>query len=348
VSCMAEHADTLICELRRAHALRMEFADGKIRTVNILTGRSALLSPPTVTFVASLSQPVPYSQAVSQMNQPAERSHAIIAKLVESTILHRVGSSEEMLDRDWANSWRFGAGAASLHFAFRPMMMCHDHLEWDSSVEPGVRSAEEADISLPHVATDSAVDAIMGARRSARRFTKAPVEKDSLGRILFSMVGVAGYIEGGAGGRYAVSRSPSAGALQPYEAYVIANRISGIPPGTYHYGRLDHVLTRIGHRPDNLPGVVDGQAWAAKAAFCVILAAIFERVWIKYATPAAYVNLLIEAGHRAQNGIITATDLGLAARMTSAIDESTVGDALCAPAWTRSCIYLLAFGKEGA
>jgi hypothetical protein len=80
----------------------------------------------------------------------------------------------------------------------------------------------------------------------------------------------------------------------------------------------------------------------------VILAAIFERVWIKYATPAAYVNLLIEAGHRAQNGIITATDLGLAARMTSAIDESTVGDALCAPAWTRSCIYLLAFGKEGA
>ena len=44
---------------------------------------------------------------------------------------------------------------------------------------------------------------------------------------------------------YEFRSAPSAGALYPIETYIIANRISELEPGAYHYGIRNHELERV-------------------------------------------------------------------------------------------------------
>lgn len=120
--------------------------------------------------------------------------------------------------------------------------------------------------------------------------------------------------------------SPSGGGLHPTEAYLIVQRIEGLAPGLYHYHPLEHALEPL-PAPD-MPmrelamNAVAGQHWFADAPVLVVMAARFGRCFWKYRRhPKAYRAVTMDAGHLSQTLYLGATDLGLGAFVTCAVNE---------------------------
>ena len=76
-------------------------------------------------------------------------------------------------------------------------------------------------------------------------------------------------------------------------------------------------------------GFVSGQDWFADAPLHLIQVARFPRSFWKYRHhPKAYRAVLLDAGHLSQQWMLSATELGLAAYVTAAINEIDVEKAL--------------------
>jgi SagB-type dehydrogenase family enzyme len=142
--------------------------------------------------------------------------------------------------------------------------------------------------------------------------------------------------------------TPSGGARNPYEAYVIAQNVIGLDPGLYHYSALDHDL---GHMPSPcLPSfseILGGQDWADEMAALILLCADFERPMWKYNDANAYRVVLIEAGHIAQNIMLAATRNDLSACPTAALSHSAIKKLLGLASLTTAPIYALTLAVPG-
>jgi SagB-type dehydrogenase family enzyme len=349
--------------LRRAHALRVEFDTATTRVVNFLTGRSAVVSVPALAYLRGLARPTSVRDAVARLPGPEIRARAFLDRLVESTAVQVVGSPAEIEDRSWASGWRFGTAAAEFHFAARSAFAV-DAVQRAAAAggaaagsaaggigtvpapSPLAHAGHDEAIPLPAATAGSAVQRAMARRRSARRFAPRSVPDTVLAQILFSLVGVTGWSEDPVYGRLPRSLCPSGGARNPYEAYVFTNLVDGLSAGVYHYDQVAQSLLRLADGAD-LPVLAGGQDWAGQAAFAVVLVAYLDRVWSKYPTPGGYLNILVEAGHRAQNALLAATDHGLGARMTTAVDEDLATGLLGLTRSRHAPVYLLAFGHPG-
>ena len=106
---------------------------------------------------------------------------------------------------------------------------------------------------------------------------------------------------------------PSAGALYPLEAYVVAPAVSGLEPGVYHYDPFRHRLALLGRFAfaDLRETLVD-QSLADVTAALLVVTGVFWRSRVKYG-PRGYRFTLLEAGHLVQNALLASTDLELAA-----------------------------------
>jgi SagB-type dehydrogenase family enzyme len=106
---------------------------------------------------------------------------------------------------------------------------------------------------------------------------------------------------------------PSAGALYPLEVYAVVLAVRGLEPGVYHYDPFRHRLALLG--PVSFPqlreALVDPTLADVTAAL-VVLTGVFWRSRFKYGA-RGYRFTLFEAGHVAQNAVLAATDLDLAA-----------------------------------
>jgi SagB-type dehydrogenase family enzyme len=347
--------------LRRAHALLVELEGTVIRVVNFLTRRSAVVSAPVLAYLRDLAASTPRAEAAARIPASPERACVLLDRLVEATMIHRVGSPAEIEDQRWADAWKFGAPAAALQFARRSAVAV-DPAERAHSLRqtPAARmtvplslthSEHAATVPLPPADPARGITAIMAQRRSAPRFAQTPVTAAALAEILFALAAVTGWTEDPVLGALPLSLSPSAGARNPYEAYVIIRLVDGIAPGTYHYDQGAGTLLRLGGRPPDMAAFAGGQPWAADAAFVVLLVGFFDRMWSKYPTPNGYLNLIIEAGHRAQNALLVATELGLGGRTTTAIDDAVAHRVLELCPYRHAPVYLLAFGhpeQQGA
>jgi SagB-type dehydrogenase family enzyme len=145
-------------------------------------------------------------------------------------------------------------------------------------------------------------------RRSISEFGKRPLSLPQLAKLLELGSGVT---ETGEIPRRA---APSGGALYPIETYALALAIEGLASGVYHYLPLDHALEHL--RPAS--GIeVAAPAFpptllAGRPPLILALAVIFARTQQKY-RERGYRFALLEAGHIAQNIVLTAAALGLGA-----------------------------------
>jgi putative peptide maturation dehydrogenase len=122
---------------------------------------------------------------------------------------------------------------------------------------------------------------------------------------------------------------PSGGGLHPLETYVISLDVDGLHAGVYHYHPLEHALRPLPHAEGDLRqsvlGYLAGQDWFADAPLHIIQVARFPRSFWKYRKhPKAYRAVLLDAGHLSQQWMLSATELGLAAYVTAAINEIDV------------------------
>jgi SagB-type dehydrogenase family enzyme len=141
--------------------------------------------------------------------------------------------------------------------------------------------------------------------------------------------------------------TPSGGARNPYEAYIYARNVDGLEPGFYHYSAIEHSLGRVRSNALPLPSELLGdQEWTDEMPCVVILTAFLDRTMWKYEDANAYRVVLIEAGHIGQNLMLAATQHGLSACPTAALNHAAINRCIGNEnRFTRAPVYALTIGR---
>jgi SagB-type dehydrogenase family enzyme len=176
---------------------------------------------------------------------------------------------------------------------------------------------EAIPLPMPATGSDVPVEAALAQRRSVRDFTEQALSLADVGQLLWSAQGVTD-LEG-------ARTTPSAGALYPLDAWLVASRVKGLEPGFYRYEAASHRLwTHLwGDLAMTLGHAAEGQTWMARAPVVIVLTAAYSRTTRKYGQRARrYVHM--EAGHAAQNVYLQSQTLGLGATEIGAFDDDEV------------------------
>lgn len=162
------------------------------------------------------------------------------------------------------------------------------------------------------------LESVLSMRRSHREFSAESLTELEISQLLWAAQGVTADW----GGRTA----PSAGALYPLELYVLTRDAYS------HYRPQGHRLELLA-RSDlrgELAAAALHQPAVRTAPFALVITAVYERTVRKYGSRGRrYVQL--EAGHTAQNVLLQAVALGLAAVPIGAFDDQHVAEALRLP-----------------
>jgi SagB-type dehydrogenase family enzyme len=187
----------------------------------------------------------------------------------------------------------------------------------------------------------------IAARRSCREFSEAPIEARDLAALLQAGYGPTHSLDSESGGRLLPLRSaPSGGALYPLELYVAALRVEGLCSGLYHFDPLKPVLAaaRASLSAEEVASISTYPEIVRDCAAVMFLAAVFGRTRFKYGV-RGYRFALLEAGHVAQNVLLTATALGLGAVPLGGYYDRLTDEFLGLDGVNESTLYTVAVGK---
>lgn len=191
---------------------------------------------------------------------------------------------------------------------------------------------ESGEIALPppHLTGDVALEEAIVSRRSVREFTDEALSRSEISQLLWAAQGITD--------ERGLRAAPSAGALYPLEVYI------ALPDGTYHYLPRSHAIQLVSERDlrEDLWEAGLKQDALRQAPAIIVIAAVYERTEAKYGDRAQrYVQM--EAGHAAQNLLLQAVALGLAAVPIGAFYDDQVQASLGLPADHR-VLYLISVG----
>jgi putative peptide maturation dehydrogenase len=175
----------------------------------------------------------------------------------------------------------------------------------------------------------NAFDRLLDARTVCRNYdTGHALPAAQFARVLERVFGARGRVQSADDLEVMKRTSPSGGAMHPTEAWLLVQRVDGIPAGLYHYRPLDHALQAMPWRggAEELRALartmVAGQHYLADAHVLVALAPRFARNFWKYRNHAkAYRVCVLDVGHLSQTLLLSATEQGLGAFVTAAINE---------------------------
>jgi putative peptide maturation dehydrogenase len=172
-------------------------------------------------------------------------------------------------------------------------------------------------------------------RRTTRAFEPdEPMTLDELDTVLRYVFGSHGQGRNSADATCIKRTSPSGGALHPVEAYPLISNVEGVAPGLYQYNVRNHSLVQLSeltpaHARDTATSYMCGQRYFGNAHVSFILSARFDRNHWKYRRhQKAYAGILMDAAHLSQTLYLVATDLGLGAFVTLAINSRDIEERL--------------------
>ncbi len=151
----------------------------------------------------------------------------------------------------------------------------------------------------------SVAEAIL-RRQSRRKFSGAALSLEELSFLLYATQGVRKRSSA-----YSFRTVPSGGCRHPFETYVYADRIGGVPKGLHRYLPLEHRL--LSERPFHegmdaeLDAALNDQLYGAAAYF--IWTAIPYRTEWRYAEASAKL-VALDAGHLCQNLYLACEAIG--------------------------------------
>jgi putative peptide maturation dehydrogenase len=170
-------------------------------------------------------------------------------------------------------------------------------------------------------------DRLMARRATCRNFDPArPLPQVLFAQMLERVFAAKAEVRVNSDTAFLKKSSPSGGGLHPIEAYLIVQHVEGIAPGLYHYQASEHALEPLPAPalplPEFIMQAVAQQHWFSDAHVLVLLAPRFDRTFWKYRNHAkGYRVVALEAGHLSQTLYLSATDAGLGAFITGAINE---------------------------
>jgi SagB-type dehydrogenase family enzyme len=220
-----------------------------------------------------------------------------------------------------------------------PMMM---RLASSQKRYPG---AERIALSEALPAARIGFDEVVQRRRSSRDFTGEPLTLGEIAKLLFFAAGITGSAPTHDGRRQLFRATPSGGALYPTEVYLIALRVEGLEPGVYHYVGAEGLLERVreGDCTKALCAITFTEEMG-RAGAAVAISGIPLKSRIKYGE-RAYRFLMMEAGHMAQNLLLTATALELCSVPIGGFLDDDMDRLLGIDGIDEVSLYLVAVGR---
>jgi len=280
-----------------------------------------------------------------------------LRKLLREGFLIVEGTRAAAEDERFATDWEWDLRAGMFHLSTKDSRVMSEDKELEYLADL-IDNNEPVDLYTKNDPTKPIVAlkrpklagtplALLAKRRTRRSFDGKPITVEQLGDCLYAGLGITGFtLDAVPGyGKLPMKLSPSGGARNPYEAYVMANRVTGLAPGFYHYSAFEHSLGQVTTAPLPVPSeILGGQEWYDRAPAIVFLAASYKRSQWKYKHPMVYRAVLIEAGHIAQNIMLAATDRGLSCSPTGLCADRTVEDLLGLDHVMQGIPYVIGIG----
>ena len=182
---------------------------------------------------------------------------------------------------------------------------------------------------------------VLTRRRSVREYGPPALDLEELGGLLWAAAGVTARQMG-----FAFRTAPSAGGLFPIEHYVVANSVTGLEPGVYHYAVLDEALELLrggDHRLTVAHAALD-QAIAAEADAVFVWTAVLERSRWKYGQRFGR-YIFLDAGHIAGNVALAAVALGLGSCQIAAFFDDEAAALLGVDEDEEPVVYMTTVGR---
>ncbi len=177
-------------------------------------------------------------------------------------------------------------------------------------------------------------------RRSVRNYSPKTLSISQLSQLLFAAQGITGKMYG-----QPLRTTPSAGALYPFEVYLVVNNVQGLSQGIYHYAVRHHELELV-QAGDFSSQITDAglkQGMLGESDVTFVLAAIFDRVRSKYGE-RGFRYVYMEAGHISQNIYLQAVSLGLGSVGVGAFLDEKVNKLIGIDGHKEAAVYLHAVG----
>jgi SagB-type dehydrogenase family enzyme len=190
----------------------------------------------------------------------------------------------------------------------------------------------------PRVRGEMSLEQCLRARRSFREFRDGALTLEQAGQLLWAAQGITDW--------RGFRTAPSAGALFPLEAYLVAGRVETLAPGVYKYSPKRHELRPVasGDKRMQLAAAAAGQSWIGNSSAVVVLSAVRERTTRKYRERGVR-YIYIESGHAGQNLCLQAVALGLGAATVGAFDDAAVKRLLSLPD-EEEPVYIVPVGRK--
>ena len=292
----------------------------------------------------------------------------VAAGLLDKSLVVKEGSAADARDRKLRDTdWR--AAAAVMHFASRwrgvdteaIQQRFVEELEGDlldrlGPAPPPVRERVPANARVPLAKpASSPLDRLLDGRVTCRNFAaERALPEAEFAAVLYRAYGARIVDDYAPGVQILKKGVPSAGGLHPTEAYLLVRHVEGIAPGLYHYHPVDHALEPIrALAPDEASALarrfVGAQAYLVGAHAFVIPVSRFRRNFWKYRNHAkAYRALILDIGHLSQTMYLAATELGLAAFITAAVNEVDIEEAFGLDPLEEGPLAVTGFGIRAA
>lgn len=196
----------------------------------------------------------------------------------------------------------------------------------------------------------SSFDDLLGRRTTCRNFDeRRGLEESVFATMMKRVFGAQAIAQPYEDTIFLKKTSPSGGGLHSIGAYVMVRNVTGVARGLYDYHPLRHSLRAIETNQKDLDGlalrVLAGQHWFAQAPVLVFLIPRYARSFWKYRHHAkAYRALVLDGGHLSQTMYLSATELGLGAFITSAINEVDIEEAFSLNSLAEGPIAACGFG----
>jgi putative peptide maturation dehydrogenase len=208
---------------------------------------------------------------------------------------------------------------------------------------------------LPLVERKGELYDVLLRRRTTRSFDRtAPLAQWELAVVLRYVFGYHGYVPLLGQVTTLKRTSPSAGGFHPVEAYPLIMAVDELDPGLYHYNPAQHALELLAPLGVDEARVVAnafvcGQTYFGDAHVLLVLTARFDRAFWKYRNHRkALTALMMDAAHLSQTLYLVATELGLGAFITAAINNVDIEERLGIDGYREGVLAVCGFGRPAA
>lgn len=188
---------------------------------------------------------------------------------------------------------------------------------------------------LPSPKTDGtiSVERALAKRRSQRKFVDKAISAEDLSQVLWAAYGITQPMPDWPALRGGLRAAPSAGALYPFEIYVLVTKVNGIEAGVYKYISEEHKLVRTINKDlrSEFAAAALGQAHIKEAPVNILYSAIYSRMTGKYGNRGRDRYVCIDLGHSAQNIYMQAEALNLGTCAIGAFSDDKIAEILQLP-----------------